>query len=183
MCAATTYSVSVDWPAIHAACKAVDAVRSNIGRGAVSDVFGGSYRGYSWEGRGLFGLVDLVRAESDMRREAWEQIHRSASYAKSSPADGALRARTACECMLALNEMRCALAATGLAAPAGRQIIGGTDGAHLAVVGLAWLVGMDRDDRLVPLQAVHDFVATGDLETLRVALEASAVDAAVYANA
>ena len=27
----TTYSVTVDWPSIHAACQAVDALRGNLG--------------------------------------------------------------------------------------------------------------------------------------------------------
>lgn len=176
----TVYNVNANWPAIHEAFRKLDEVRRGsditpmIGYDQVVDALGGSYFPAHYERQGLAGLVCLVAAEGRIRQDAWERVHARKSVLREI--------RVACAVVLALDEVNRLLAETGLEARAGVDVICGTDGTHVALTGLCWLVGMRRDDRRVPLAAVRGFVADGDLSRLKAALQVAPVDEAVYTN-
>lgn len=73
-----TTTISIDWPAIHAAATLCDAARRGTTIGnihGVADVFGGSYFGANYERRGLAGLVALASSADTLAEQAWTIVH------------------------------------------------------------------------------------------------------------
>lgn len=85
----TTITITINWPAIHAAIAAVDRARVDarckLGRIGAADVFGGAYYPSHYESQGLAGLVRLSGALDRLADEAWQIVH-----AASRVADGAV---------------------------------------------------------------------------------------------
>lgn len=169
----TEIKVSVDWPRIHDAARAVDQARSGtrIGSDGISDAFGGTYSAAAYERRGLAGLRALANGADSIRRGAWSAIHAAVRGGR----EGRRTAQAACRVVLALDVLDSALAETGISERAGLHTICGTDGRHVALTGLSWLAGMERDNRWPSVAAVRAFADGGSIADMRAALEADDV--------
>ncbi|MEO7895894.1 MAG: hypothetical protein ABIR65_01225 [Pseudolysinimonas sp.] len=164
--------MTIDWPAIHRAARAVDAVRGGrrrvkFGYDGTVDAFGGSYRAHNYAG--LAGLVTLSESAATIARHVWDHIRgasdaiarRSVERRPELVDDVRVAVRTA----LALHEMHIELARTGIIeyAPAS-QICGVTE--TLQVTGLLWLAGRPREDCRVSAARAREFAAGAELAVL-----------------
>lgn len=171
----TTYTITVDWPAIHTAAQTVDEHRTaagGLGYDGVVDAFGGSYRSYRYEERGLAGLVALVAAADKIAHATWVYIHRANTrYSKAEPHERARvidGVRAAVRTCFALHDLMTLLAGTGIIHydPAAR-ICGITD--TIQVTGLRWLAGQPSEAQRVFTQIAREF-AFGDAPVGRLSL-------------
>lgn len=73
-------TITIDWPAIHAACASLDQARKGpvhvLGHG-LYDAFGGTYFGHHYERLGIAGLVKISNALTMITEDAWRCIHRA----------------------------------------------------------------------------------------------------------
>jgi hypothetical protein len=76
----TTYTTTIDWPALHAAMTELDEARRSapglcLGHDGVSDALGGTYYGPEFERQGVAGLASLRTALSTITQAAWTYTH------------------------------------------------------------------------------------------------------------
>lgn len=178
--------VRIRWDSIHAACRAVDEARAGqtslgVLEGGVGDVFGGTYHGPHFEGRGIPGLVSIATAANRLAHQAWDIVHGARN--KGTPQTLVSAAlRTAME----VHALRTELAATGIEEYDPESTICGIHAHKLNVTGLLWLAGFEREqldnEMGVPLAAVHAYL-DGGAQALRAALEATESAASEEASA
>jgi len=177
-----TLAITIDWTAIHAACKAVDEARhgTHLGAYGVADIFGGTYQPTHYEARGLVGVCDLLHSARIAIENCWQQLHGTSEDYKAARARAALKqprreqamraaqarevlntARAAVRMCVALDALFVALADVGVCEN-DRNSIGRINGDRLNVTGLCWLAGKRHESGpSVPLAAALAFADHG----------------------
>lgn len=175
----TTYTVTIDWAALHTAMAALDSARRSgydrtFGFDGVVDALGGTYFSPHYESRGLVGLATLRESLSEITMDAWKFVHSSrreadadpwvAAHSRDERAIARARAakrkwvyanvRAAVRVMLAARPVYDLLAAAGLldSSRADSTILAGCNEHHIHLTGLRWLAGHPRDDGEVTLE-------------------------------
>lgn len=154
----TQYISNIDWPALHAAFTALDKARrmtaKTIGHDGISDAFGGSYYGPSYEAAGLQGAVRMLNALAKITDAAWHIVHSGMKCATSNPIEHTDQLiRSAVAVMLAARPAYDLLADAGLCRRDAQSITRGNDGRYLHVTGLHWVAGVATDRRVTVAQA------------------------------
>ena len=159
--------IEIDWPSIHTAFRALDAVRRTeagcFGYDGIADALGGSYFGYSYESQRLAGTVRLLRALQRITCDAWEYVHkasgkRAAAKTKKERSVIDAHVRAAVAVMLAAGPAYDLLADFGLCELGTQDIARGNNGRIVFLTGLHWLAGVreDREVTIAQAQAIVD---------------------------
>jgi hypothetical protein len=162
-----TYTVSLDWAAVHHAAAEVDRARqgTSIGRGIV-DAFGGSYSYTAYSS--LADLVRLTHGLSQIAADTWAVIHEARKgtwvvvHKDRKNEDGVDRARQACRVAIACSRLFALLHGAGLIDDPSSRICG--TGPGYGLQGLLWLAGADSDTGCTS-EEVERFAAGGPLPT------------------